>query len=88
MWVPIAGAALVGWILVKLLVMQRYFFLQPVIAALGIAELALVRVWQQDGSAIGVPPAAPARAARLMPCPVRLRRGYITMTGCPSCLAQ
>ena len=27
--------ALVAWILVQLLVMQRYFFLQPVIAALG-----------------------------------------------------
>jgi hypothetical protein len=39
------------WIVVQLLVMQRYFFLQPVIAALGIAELALARVWQQAGSA-------------------------------------
>ena len=47
----LAGAALVAWILVQLLVMQRYFFLQPVIAALGIVELALVRVWQQAGSA-------------------------------------
>ena len=43
----LAGAALVAWILVQLLVMQRYFFLQPVIAALGIAELALARAWQQ-----------------------------------------
>ena len=51
----LAGAALVGWILVQLLVMHRYFFLQPVIAALGIAELALARVWQQDGSAIRAP---------------------------------
>ena len=47
----LAGAALVAWILVQLLVMQRYFFLQPVIAALGIAELALVRAWQQAGPA-------------------------------------
>ena len=47
----LAGAALVAWIVVQLLVMQRYFFLQPVIAALGIAELALVRAWQQAGSA-------------------------------------
>lgn len=46
----LAGAALVAWILVQLLVMQRYFFLQPVIAALGIAELALARAWQQAGS--------------------------------------
>ena len=47
----LAGAALVAWILVQLLVMQRYFFLQPVIAILGIAELALARVWQRAGSA-------------------------------------
>ena len=47
----LAGAVLVAWILIQLLVMQRYFFLQPVIAALGIAELALVRAWQQAGSA-------------------------------------
>ena len=47
----LAGAVLVAWILVQLLVMQRYFFLQPVIAALGIVELVLVRVWQQAGSA-------------------------------------
>jgi hypothetical protein len=46
-----AGALLVAWILVQLLVMQRYFFLQPVIAALGVAELALVRAWQQAGPA-------------------------------------
>jgi hypothetical protein len=47
----LAGAALVAWILVQLLVMQRYFVLQPVIAALGIAELALARAWQQAGPA-------------------------------------
>jgi hypothetical protein len=47
----LAGAALVAWILIQLLVMQRYFFLQPVIAVLGIAELALVRAWQQAGPA-------------------------------------
>jgi hypothetical protein len=46
----LAGAALVAWIGVQLLVMQRYFFLQPVIAALGMMELALVRVWQRAGS--------------------------------------
>ena len=51
----LAGAALVAWIVVQLLVMQRYFFLQPVIAALGIAELALVRAWQQAGPASRAP---------------------------------
>jgi hypothetical protein len=47
----LAGAALVAWILVQLLVMQRYFFLQPVIAALGFAELVLARAWQLAGPA-------------------------------------
>jgi hypothetical protein len=47
----LAGAALVAWIVVQLLVMQRYFFLQPVIAALGITELALARAWQHPGPA-------------------------------------
>jgi hypothetical protein len=47
----LAGAALVAWILVQLLVMQRYFFLQPVVAALGIVELALARAWQLAGAA-------------------------------------
>jgi hypothetical protein len=51
----LAGAVLVAWILVQLLVMQRYFVLQPVIAALGIAELALARAWQRAGSAAGPP---------------------------------
>ncbi len=37
----VAGAALVLWIGVQLLVLQRYFFLQPVIAGLGVVELLL-----------------------------------------------
>ncbi|HEY7011290.1 MAG TPA: hypothetical protein VH480_00940 [Streptosporangiaceae bacterium] len=51
----LAGAALVAWLLVQLLVMQRYFFLQPVMATLGIAELVLARVWQRAGSADRAP---------------------------------
>lgn len=47
----LAGAALVAWILVQLLVMQRYFFLQPAAAALGIVELGLVWLWQHGGIA-------------------------------------
>jgi hypothetical protein len=58
----LAGAALVAWILVQLLVMQRYFFLQPVITALGIAELALARAWQHADAAAGA-----ARQHRLVP---------------------
>jgi hypothetical protein len=58
-WAPpagyLAGAALVAWILVQLLVLQRYFFLQPVIAVLGISELALTRIWEGAGSAGRIP---------------------------------
>jgi hypothetical protein len=42
----LAGAALVLWILVQLALLQRYFFLQPVIAGLGLAEVALALVWR------------------------------------------
>ena len=41
----LAGAALVGWILLQLLVLQRFFFLQPVIAALGLIELGSAYAW-------------------------------------------
>ena len=46
----LAGAALVAWIAVQLLILQRYFFLQPVVASLGIAEIALARCWQRAGA--------------------------------------
>jgi hypothetical protein len=42
----LAGLVLVAWILVQLLVLQRYFFLQPVIAGLGTLEVLLARAWQ------------------------------------------
>ncbi len=35
----LAGAGLVAWILLQLLVLQRLFFLQPIIAGLGLVEL-------------------------------------------------
>lgn len=41
----VAGAALVLWIVVQLLLLQRYFFLQPVIAGLGVLEMALAWWW-------------------------------------------
>lgn len=47
----LAGLVLVAWIVVQLLVLQRYFFLQPVIACLGIAEVLLARTWQRAGAA-------------------------------------
>jgi hypothetical protein len=42
----LAGLAVIAWIAVQLLVLQRYFFLQPVIAGLGLAEILLARIWQ------------------------------------------
>ncbi len=42
----LAGGALVLWILVQLLLLQRYFFLQPVIAGLGLLEAALGTLWR------------------------------------------
>jgi hypothetical protein len=41
----LAGLALVAWILIQLLVLQRYFFLQPVIAGLGALEVLLAWAW-------------------------------------------
>ena len=41
----VAGAALLVWIGVQLLVLQRYFFLQPVIAGLGVLEMLLAWWW-------------------------------------------
>ena len=41
----VAGAALVLWIVVQVLLLQRYFFLQPVIAGLGVLEAVLAGWW-------------------------------------------
>ena len=41
----LVGLALVVWIVVQLLVLRRYFFLQPVIAFLGLAEAMLSVAW-------------------------------------------
>lgn len=41
----LVGLALVVWIVVQLLVLRRYFFLQPVIAFLGLAEAGLGVAW-------------------------------------------
>ena len=40
-----AGMALVAWILVQLLVLQRYFFLQPALAGIGALEVLLAWAW-------------------------------------------
>jgi hypothetical protein len=47
----LAGIALVAWIIVQILVLQRYSFLQPVIACLGILQVVLARAWQRQAAA-------------------------------------
>ncbi|MFN0280770.1 MAG: hypothetical protein ACKVZ6_02225 [Kineosporiaceae bacterium] len=48
----LAGATLLAWIGVQLVVLQRYFFLQPVVAGCGLAEIALAAWWAgRDGTA-------------------------------------
>jgi hypothetical protein len=43
----LAGLLLVAWIAVELLILRRYFFLQPVIAGIGVAEILLAWRWQR-----------------------------------------
>lgn len=42
------GALLVAWIAVQLVVLQRFFLLQPMIAVVGVLEIWLVRQWQPE----------------------------------------
>jgi len=53
----LAGLGLVLWIAVQMLVLQRYFFLQPVIAAAGGVEMLLAWLWQRTEAAPGDPAA-------------------------------
>jgi hypothetical protein len=43
----LAGASLLVWIVMQLLLMQVYFFLQPVIAVIGLIEAGLAYWWQR-----------------------------------------
>jgi hypothetical protein len=45
----LAGLLLVAWIAVQLLILRRYFFLQPVIAGIGAVEILLAWRWQRSG---------------------------------------
>jgi hypothetical protein len=45
----LVGLLLVAWIAVQLLILRRYFFLQPVIAGIGTAEILLAWRWQRSG---------------------------------------
>lgn len=57
----LAGIGLVLWIAVQMLMLQRYFFMQPVIAAAGAVEMLLAWLWQR---AAATPGGSPARLAR------------------------
>ena len=41
----VVGAALVLWIVVQVALLQRYYFLQPVIAGIGLAEVGIALAW-------------------------------------------
>ena len=45
-------ADVVAWIAVELLILRRYFFLQPVIAGIGAAEILLAWRWQRSGKIV------------------------------------
>jgi hypothetical protein len=48
----LAGLLLIAWIAVELLILRRYFFLQPVIAGIGTAEILLAWRWQRSGTIV------------------------------------
>jgi hypothetical protein len=47
----LAGLGLVLWIAVQMLVLQRYFIMQPAIAVTGAAEMLLAWLWQRSQAA-------------------------------------
>ncbi len=49
----LVGLLLVAWIAVELLILRRYFFLQPVIAGIGMAEILLAWRWQHVSTPSG-----------------------------------
>jgi hypothetical protein len=51
----LAGLGLVLWIAVQMLVLQRYFIMQPAIAAAGAAEILLAWLWQRAAALGGSP---------------------------------
>lgn len=44
----LAGASLLGWIGIQLAVIGHYFFLQPVIAVIGLVEIGLAAWWRRS----------------------------------------
>jgi hypothetical protein len=48
-WPGLSALLLAAGIAVELLILRRYFFLQPVIAGIGAAEILLAWRWQRSG---------------------------------------
>ena len=59
-----AGALQVGWILVQLAILQRYFFLQPVMAGAGVLVVGLAWWAHRGESVVGEPVVEVSRAGR------------------------
>ncbi len=62
----LAGASLLVWIAMQLVLLQVFFFLQPVIAVIGLWEIGLAHWWRvrARGDARSVSAAPPGRAGR------------------------
>ncbi len=43
----LAGVSLVVWIVIQLALLQRFFFLQPIVVVLGLVEIGLALWWQR-----------------------------------------
>ncbi len=69
----VAGGGLLAWIVVQMAVLEKYFFLQPVIAVLGLAEVALVALMQASGPTT-LPVAPATRDARGVSGSMQMRR--------------
>ena len=70
----LAGLGLVLWIAVQMLVLQRYFIMQPAIAAAGATEILFAWLWQRDVRA--VPPVSrPNASSSTAPAPGRGEAG-------------
>jgi hypothetical protein len=48
----LAGLLLVAWIVAEVLILRRYFFLQPVVAGIGATEVLLAWRWQRAGQIV------------------------------------
>ncbi|MGV6993313.1 hypothetical protein ACUY3U_18010 [Gordonia amicalis] len=69
----LAGVSLVTWIVVQIAVLQIFFFLQPVIAVIGMLEFGLAVAWRRTLAHRGKP--APADSYPTRPLSAAAERG-------------